>query len=99
MLGYLNKYIYIYTVPERLVKKNIYIYIHSLKFWDIYIYIYLNNIYIYTLPETKSSPPKKWHFAPRKQSYSNHPFSGALAVSFREGITNFSGCFPPSPVG
>ena len=37
-----------------------------------------------TLPETNSSPLKIGH-PKRKQSYSNHPLSGALAVSFREG--------------
>ena len=38
-----------------------------------------------TLPETNSSPLKMGH-PKRKQSYSNHSFSGAFAVSFREGI-------------
>ena len=48
-----------------------------------------NNLHIYTLPKTNSA-----NFAPetrplncpkRKLSFSNHPFSGAKNVSFREG--------------
>ena len=35
-----------------------------------------------TLPENRPKPN-------RKGSYSNHPFSGAFAVSFREGGTVF----------
>ena len=45
-----------------------------------------------TLPKTNSSPLKIGH-PKRKQSYSNHPFSGAFVVSFREGTllgTNIS---------
>ena len=38
-----------------------------------------------TLPETNSSPLQIGHLK-RKRSYSNHPFSGAFAVSFSEGI-------------
>ena len=38
----------------------------------------------YTLPKTNSSPLKQ-NFPKRKVSSSNHPFSGAFAVSFREG--------------
>ena len=38
-----------------------------------------------TLPETNSSPPEHSPGPKRKQSYSNHPFSGAFAGSFREG--------------
>ena len=37
-----------------------------------------------TLLETNNSPLKIGN-PKRKRSYSNHPFSGALAVSFREG--------------
>ena len=40
----------------------------------------------HTLPETNSSP-LKIGLPKRKGSSSNHQFSGALAVSFREGIT------------
>ena len=52
-----------------------------------------------TLPETNMSPLKLGH-PRRKGSYSNHPFSRALAVSFRESILlpNFPhslGCAPP----
>ena len=43
------------------------------------------HIYIYTLPGTNSSPLKRW-LPKRKGSSSNHPFSGAFAVTFREGI-------------
>ena len=42
-----------------------------------------------TLPETNSSHLKIGH-PKRKQSYSNHPFSGAFAVSFREGMWSFT---------
>jgi len=37
-----------------------------------------------TPSETDSSPLKIGH-PKRRQSYSNHPFSGAFTVSFREG--------------
>ena len=42
---------------------------------------------IYTLPETNMTPawPLKIGHPKRKRSYSNHPFSGAFAVSFRDG--------------
>ena len=40
-----------------------------------------------TLPKTNSIfAPENRPGPKRKRSYSNHPFSGALAVSFREGI-------------
>ena len=40
-----------------------------------------------TPPETNSKfAPARLRHPKRKQSYSNHPFSGAFAVSFREGI-------------
>ena len=38
-----------------------------------------------TLPETNQNAPENKPIPNRKGSYSNHPFSGALAVSFREG--------------
>ena len=38
-----------------------------------------------TLPKTNSSPLKIGRDPNRKGLYSNHPFSGAMAVSFREG--------------
>ena len=49
-----------------------------------------NYMKLYTLPKTNSSGPK------RKRSYSNLPFSGAFAVSFREGNMkwdHFNGIF------
>ena len=38
-----------------------------------------------TLPETNSSPLKICIFQKETRKYYNHPFSGAFAVSFREG--------------
>ena len=43
-----------------------------------------------TLPKTNSKcAPENRPKPKRKQSYSNHPFSGAFAVSFREGSSFF----------
>ena len=48
-----------------------------------------------TGPETNSSPLKMGHHGhpKRKRSYSNHPFSGAVAVSFGEGTTFYQWIF------
>ena len=43
--------------------------------------------FTFTLPETNILAPENRPKPNRKQSYSNHPFLGAFAVSFREGTT------------
>ena len=43
------------------------------------------NLDLFTLPETNSEFTLKIGLPNRKGLYSNHPFSGAFAVSFREG--------------
>ncbi len=60
--------------------------------YHIYIYIYGIYIYIYLLISIQCIPPQT-NIAPenrpgpkRKRSSSNHPFAGAFAFSFREGI-------------
>ena len=48
------------------------------------------------LPKT-NSPPVKIGRAPKGNPCSNHPFSGAFAVSFREGLWGM--VIPPSMTG
>ena len=54
--------------------------------------------HIFTLPKTTTVSHLKMGLPKRKQSYSNHPFSGAMSVSFRGCITVwsflFKGIFP-----
>ena len=51
-----------------------------------------------TLPETNRTSPLKIDRLPQKETrkYSNHPFSGVFAVSFREGKY---GCQPKNRGG
>ena len=49
-----------------------------------------------TLPQTNSKSTRKWAVCQKDfRSYSNHPFSGAFAVSFRKGININSWWFQP----
>ncbi len=57
----------------------------SLKNYFLFLFI--------TLPETNSKRPWKWANSQKEtKKYSNHPFSGAFAVSFREGSLNKFRC-------
>ena len=55
-------------------------------FWKFTLKVLAENIFFsLTLPETNIAPENRPSQKETKKS-SNHPFSGALAVSFREGI-------------
>ena len=95
MLGYLNKYIYIYTVPERLVKKkNIYIYTPSN--FGIYIYIYLNNIYIHSL-KLRVRPQKNGILPQGNNRIPTIHFQGLLPLVSGRVLPTLVGAFHPAP--
>ena len=57
----------------------------------------MSRLTLITLPKTNSSP-LNIGLSKRKGSSSNHPFSGAMAVSFREGTSLGCGWPPKMPV-